>query len=90
MKTKKFRPYMLIAAAALAAITAAGSLAAQDVFTRESEYSFAQELFNDSNYRLAEDVFKSIAAARPDTALAGDAAFMAAEAEYDTGGSRRH
>jgi hypothetical protein len=60
MQDMKFKLSFIFPVAALMAVLAAGALTAQETFTEESEYSFAQELFVDSNYRLAENVFKSI------------------------------
>lgn len=73
---------VIIAALCLFAASAA---AAQERFAEEEQLVFGQELFVDLNYRLAESVFKSAAIARPGTALAGDATFMEAEAQYNNG-----
>ena len=66
-------------------LLAATAVSAGERFAQEAQYGFGQELFLDLNYRLAENVFKYVVIARPESALAGDATFMEAEAQYNGG-----
>jgi len=53
--------------------------------SEKSQYDLAYSLFLNDNYRLSEPLFDSFSDERPDDPLAGDARFMAGEAEYATG-----
>lgn len=48
-------------------------------------YDMAYSLFLNSNYTLAETLFKTFTTLQPEDALAGNARFMAGETEYATG-----
>ncbi len=51
----------------------------------ELQYEFAQRLFSNDNYGLAETIFNSFSTSFPEAKLAGNARFMAGETEYNTG-----
>ncbi|MCE5300545.1 MAG: tetratricopeptide repeat protein [Spirochaetia bacterium] len=51
----------------------------------ELQYNFARELFLNSNYSIAEAVFSSYAAARPEDPVSGEAKFFAGESLYASG-----
>jgi tetratricopeptide (TPR) repeat protein len=53
--------------------------------SEKAQFDLANSLYLDNNYWLAEPLFDSYAADRPDDPLAGDAKFMAGESEYSTG-----
>jgi TolA-binding protein len=69
----------------LSALFALASVHAQERLSGEAEFGFGEELFLDANFRVAEDIFKSIIISGPGAALAGDATFMEAEARYNSG-----
>ncbi len=49
------------------------------------DYRFAMQLFGNSNFTLAENIFSLFYVSRPESPLAGDALFMSAEALFKAG-----
>ena len=66
-------------------ITALQSVYPYERSLREEKYDFAHELFLDNNFSLSESLFESFILSSPESALSGDAEFMAAETKYNTG-----
>ena len=69
-------------------IMVACSIFSYDKPAYRNQYDFAHELFLNNNFKLAENLFKSFILNNPEVSLAGDARFMAAETQYNTGNYR--
>ena len=57
----------------------------QDKFIAENQFGFANEIFLENNYYLAEDIFKDIITENPESVLAGYSCFMVAESKFFSG-----
>lgn len=57
----------------------------QDKFIQENQFRFANEIFLENNFYLAEDLFKDIIVENPESVIAGDSSFMVAESRYISG-----
>ncbi len=57
----------------------------QDRFVLENQFGFANELFLENNFYLAEDIFEDVISLNPESTLAGDSTFMAAESKFISG-----